>query len=87
MIASKVFKISFSGVNDPAEPKMKSRIPPTFFGLKLRYGMGIFPYEIVLRNIPFKKVVGQNDYLKFKRGHMNFSVGNDLAEFRILSSF
>jgi hypothetical protein len=42
---------------DPQIQKMKSRIPH-LFGLKLRYGMGIFPYEIVLRDIPFKKSCG-----------------------------
>jgi hypothetical protein len=44
--------------------------------------MGIFPYEIVLRDIPFlKKLWGQNDDFKFKRGHMNFSGVNYPAEF------
>jgi hypothetical protein len=43
--------------------------------------MGIFPYEIVLRDIPFfKKVVGQNDDLKFQRDHINFSRVIDPAE-------
>jgi hypothetical protein len=43
--------------------------------------MGIFPYEIVLRDIPFKKKLrDQNDDLKFQRGHMNFSGVNGPAE-------
>jgi hypothetical protein len=55
--------------------------------------MGIFPYEIVLRDIPFlKKFWAQNDDLKFHRGHMNFSVVNDSAEilqeiFELLHNF
>jgi hypothetical protein len=40
--------------------------------------MGIFPYEIALRDIPFKKRCGPN--LEFQRGHMNFSVFDDPAE-------
>jgi hypothetical protein len=46
--------------------------------------MGIFPYEIVLRDIPFtKKLWVQNDDFKFQRGHMNFSGVNDPGEIRI----
>jgi hypothetical protein len=33
--------------------------------------MGIVPYEILLRDIPFlKQLWAQNDDLKFQRGHM-----------------
>jgi hypothetical protein len=36
--------------------------------------MRIFLYEIVLRDIPFKKKLwAQSDDLKFQRGHINFS--------------
>jgi hypothetical protein len=43
--------------------------------------MGIFPYEIVLRDIPFnKKLWAQNEYLKWQRGDMNFSGVKDPAE-------
>jgi hypothetical protein len=42
--------------------------------------MWIFPYVIVLRDIPFKKVIGPNDDLKFQRSHINFSGINDPAE-------
>jgi hypothetical protein len=42
-------------------PKSHETIP-----LKLRYGMGIFPYEIVLWDLPFnKKLWAQNSDLKF----------------------
>jgi hypothetical protein len=43
--------------------------------------MGIFPYVIVLRDIPFKKKLwAQNGDFKFQRVHINFSGVNDLAE-------
>jgi hypothetical protein len=33
--------------------------------------MGTFPYEIVLRDIPYKKKLwAKNDDFKFQRGHM-----------------
>jgi hypothetical protein len=46
--------------------KMKSRIPQFF--LELRYGIRIFPYEIVLQDIPLKKVVVP------KRPHLNSNI-------------
>jgi hypothetical protein len=58
--------------------KIKSRIPPTFFWLMLRYGTRIFPCETVLRDIPFLK--------KFVNSGC-FSGVNDPAEIRILSIF
>jgi hypothetical protein len=58
-----------AGSMTPLKPKMKSRIPQLFW-LKLRYGMGIFPYEIILRDIPSKnKSWAKNEDLKFQRGH------------------
>jgi hypothetical protein len=43
--------------------------------------MGIFPYAIVLRDIPFKKKLwAQNKDLKFLRDHIHFSGVNDPAE-------
>jgi hypothetical protein len=51
--------------------KIKSRIPQHFC-LKFRNGVGIFPYEIVLRDIPFKdKLCAQNEDLKLQRGHIH----------------
>jgi hypothetical protein len=50
-----------AGSMTPLKPilklKMKSRIPQLFW-LRLRYGTGIFPYETVLRDIPFLKSYG-----------------------------
>jgi hypothetical protein len=47
--------------------------------LKLRYGMRIFPYEIVLRDILRKKFVGPKQRFEisagsyeFQRGYMNY---------------
>jgi hypothetical protein len=43
--------------------------------------MGIFPYEIIWRDIPFKKKLwAQNDDLEFQQGHINFSGVNNPAE-------
>jgi hypothetical protein len=43
--------------------------------------MGIFTYEIVLQDIPFKKMLRtQNGDFKFQRGHIHFSGANDPAE-------
>jgi hypothetical protein len=40
--------------------------------------MGIFTYEIVLPDIPFKKMLrNRNEDLKFQRGHIHFSGVND----------
>jgi hypothetical protein len=87
IIASKVVKLGFSGVNDPDETEYEV-LNSQFFCLKLRYGIGIFLYEIVLRDIPLQKMLwAQNDDLKFKRGHINYSWVNDPAEIRILSIF
>jgi hypothetical protein len=45
------------------------------------YGMCIFLYETVLRDIPFlKKLWAQNEELKFHQGHIYFSGVNDPAE-------
>jgi hypothetical protein len=67
VIASKVVKIAFSGVNDPLKPKIKYRIPHLFC-LKYRYGTEIFTYEIVLLDIPFKKMMQtRNEDLKFRQ--------------------
>jgi hypothetical protein len=49
--------------------KMKYRIPQLFC-LKVRYGMGIFPYEIVLPDIPFKKFVGPKQRFKISEGSL-----------------
>jgi hypothetical protein len=57
------------GFNDPAETEIKSRILQLFFCFKYKYGMGIFTYEIVFQDIPFKK-------MKI----LNFSGVNDPAE-------
>jgi hypothetical protein len=43
--------------------------------------MGIFTYEIVLQDIPFKKMLRtRNEDFKFQRGHIHFSGVNDPAE-------
>jgi hypothetical protein len=43
--------------------------------------MGIFTYENVLQDIPFKKMLRtQNEDLKFQRGHIHFSGVKDTAE-------
>jgi hypothetical protein len=66
----------------PLKPKMKSTVQfPHFFGLKLRYGMWIISYEIVLLDIPFKKKLRtHNEDLNIERVHINFSGANDPAE-------
>jgi hypothetical protein len=44
--------------------------------------MGIFTHEIVLLDIPIKKMLRtQNEDLTFLRGHIHFSGANDPAEF------
>jgi hypothetical protein len=78
LIASKVVKIGFSKVNYPAETKNEEF--PTFFWLKVKYGMGIFPYETILRDIPFlKKVVGPKRRFDISAGSHE-SQRNDPAE-------
>jgi hypothetical protein len=43
--------------------------------------MGIFTYEIVLLDIPFKKMLQtRNEDLKFQWGQIHFRGVNDLAE-------
>jgi hypothetical protein len=57
------------------KPKMKSRIPQLFC-LKYRYGMGIFTYEIVLLDIPFKKCCGPETKILDFSGVIYISAGS-----------
>jgi hypothetical protein len=49
--------------------KLSLEFPNLFCLFKVKEWYGMFPYEIVLRDIPFKKKLwARNDDLKFQRG-------------------
>jgi hypothetical protein len=68
---AKVAKISFRGVNDPAETEIFFQNAQTFFCLKYRYSMGYLPMKHFCWMFSLKKNLRtRKDDFKFPRGHM-----------------